>query len=218
MDAVAHLDRSVLRFFTCDFDPAWGDVVSMALNNDLFGAAVFALLALVGLLSPRARAQAPRALLAVLLCVGTLHLVREACWRWVPRERPGTAYGKPHLLEGSVARATCGQFPEKLAARAYPPTSPSFPSSHTVTAGGVAAIVALASPWPVGVLAWLYAALVGLARVYWAKHWPSDILGSLVLCAVVGALAWRVAGDLDGRVRTRRRATGGAPGEVRAPE
>lgn len=195
------LDRRFLRWMTCDFDPAWGDVVSQALNDDVFGGGVFLLLALLGCLSARTRAHAPRALLAVLLAVGALHGVRAACWKLAPRDRPGTVYGRDRLLMGPVDRGTCGAKPDHLVARAYPPSSPSFPSSHTVTAGGVAAVLAIAAPWPVGVLAWAYAALVGLARVFWSKHWPSDIAGSLLLSALVGALAWAVAGRIDRWIR-----------------
>jgi len=208
------LDLRLLRFLTCEFDPAWGDVVAQALNDDVFGAFAFALLALLGLLAARARAQAPRALLAVLLCVGALHGVRMACWKLVPRDRPGTAFGREHVLMGPFERATCASQPDKLVARAYPPTSPSFPSSHTITAGGIAAILAIAAPWPVGVLAWLYALLVGVARVYWSKHWPSDIVGSLILSAVVGRLAWAVAGRIHARVRGAGDAKPGGPPPV----
>jgi membrane-associated phospholipid phosphatase len=182
---VHDLDVRILRALTCGFDPTWGDVVAQALNDDVFGAFVFALLALLGLLSARARAQAPRAILAVVLCVGALHLVRMGCWKVVPRDRPGTAF-KGHVLMGPFERATCERRPDAIVARAYPPTSPSFPSSHTITAGGIAAILAIVAPWPVGALAWLYALLVGTARVFWSKHWPSDIVGSLLLCVVVG--------------------------------
>lgn len=198
------LDLRILRWMTCDFDPAWGDVVAQALNDDVFGACVFALLALLGLLAARARAEAPRALLAVLLAVGALHAVRMACWKAVPRDRPGTAFGRQNVLMGPFERATCASQPDKLVARAYPPTSPSFPSSHTITAGGIAAVLAIAAPWPVGVLAWTYALLVGAARVYWSKHWPSDIVGSLLLSAMVGALAWGLAGRIDARARGPR--------------
>lgn len=204
------LDVRILRALTCGFDPAWGDVVAQALNDDVFGACVFALLALLGLLAARARAQAPRALLAVLLCVGALHLVRMGCWKVAPRDRPGTAFGKDHVLMGPFERATCERRPDAIVARAYPPSSPSFPSSHTITAGGIAVILGIVAPWPVGLLAWLYALLVGTARVYWSKHWPSDIVGSLLLCVVVGRLAWWAAGRIDARVRGPG-AGGGAP-------
>lgn len=209
------LDLRILRWMTCDFDPAWGDVVAQALNDDVFGAFVFALLALLAALAARARAQAPRAALAVLLSVGALHAVRSACWKVAPRDRPGTAFGRDHILMGPFERATCASRPDHLVARAYPPTSPSFPSSHTITAGGIAAVLAIVAPWPVGVLAWGYALLVGVARVYWSKHWPSDIVGSLLLSAVVGWLAWGVAGRIDARVRGPRAA---GPLPPRPPE
>lgn len=196
------LDLKILRFLTCDFDPPWGDVVAQALDDVLLGGLVFLGLTLVGLLSPRCRARLPQLLLALLISGGLAHGIRAVVWKVAPRARPGTVF-HDKLLMGPVDRGTCASKPDFLVSRSYPPSSPSFPSSHTVTAGSIAAVIALAAPWPLGVLAWLYAALVGLARVYWSKHWPSDIVGSLAISAGAGWVAWWVAG----RIGARRRGT-----------
>ena len=54
-----------------------------------------------------------------------------------------------------------------------------------------------------GGIAWVYAFLVGFGRLYWGKHWPTDVLGSLALSAVAGVLAWRLAGRWEPWLRRR---------------
>lgn len=68
-------------------------------------------------------------------------------------------------------------------------TTHSFPSGHTTLAASIAAIVWVSlRDWRT-VAACVFVVLVGAARVYQGMHWPSDILGSLVLGAVAGYIA-----------------------------
>ena len=66
----------------------------------------------------------------------------------------------------------------------------SFPSGHTATAFGFAAVIFLASP------AWGSLALIGAAAVAWSSiamgaHHPSDVTVSIVLSFLVAWLVWR---------------------------
>ncbi len=68
----------------------------------------------------------------------------------------------------------------------------SFPSGHTATAFGFAAVIALASP------AWGVAALGGACAVAWSSivigaHHPSDVVVSIFLSFGVGWVVWRAA-------------------------
>ena len=66
----------------------------------------------------------------------------------------------------------------------------SFPSGHTATAFGFAAVIVLASPaW--GVLALLGAATVAWSSIAMGAHHPSDVTVSIVLSFVVACLVWR---------------------------
>ncbi|MCL2000579.1 MAG: phosphatase PAP2 family protein [Planctomycetes bacterium] len=70
----------------------------------------------------------------------------------------------------------------------------SFPSGHTVTAFALTLPLA---QW-VGkvvppLLCGLYPAVMGLARMYLGRHWPSDLLGSAVLTWLGWFLCWRLA-------------------------
>ena len=66
----------------------------------------------------------------------------------------------------------------------------SFPSGHTATAFGFAAVIVLASPtW--GVFALLGAAAVAWSSIAMGAHHPSDVTVSIVLSFVVAWLVWR---------------------------
>src|SRR4051812_40689370 len=67
----------------------------------------------------------------------------------------------------------------------------SFPSDHMLT--GIALIGPLLWTLPrVGWALFVWALLVGMARVAAGLHHPSDILGSAALALILDALAWNV--------------------------
>src|SRR5262245_44608249 len=103
----------------------------------------------------------PRVLLAAVIGLALVHGVRETLWRTVPRARPASTFPKDKVLMGPKDRATCASRPDAIVSRSYPPTSPSFPSSHVVTAGAIAAAIFAASRG-IGIVAWFYVLLVGL--------------------------------------------------------
>ena len=75
------------------------------------------------------------------------------------------------------------------------PGSFSFPSGHTMSATGFAVALAIVFwptrwRWPALVAAALYAAAIGLSRVYLTVHYPSDVLGGWALSLAVVGLVW----------------------------
>lgn len=66
----------------------------------------------------------------------------------------------------------------------------SFPSGHTTFAFTQAVIYSHHYP-RLRIPMFAYAALVGLSRVYLAKHYPSDVLGGAVLGTAIGLFAVR---------------------------
>lgn len=72
-----------------------------------------------------------------------------------------------------------------------PPLDASFPSGHT--AASFAAVAALkASGSPLWKPALGLAAAIAFSRLYLYVHWPSDVLGGILLGAVLGHLAGRL--------------------------
>ena len=78
----------------------------------------------------------------------------------------------------------------------YRPSDSSFPSNGTVVAFSVAASV-----WPfnrtVGAVMYMLACLFGLARVCSGVHYPTDILGGMLLAMSVAYVITKRAGFLD---------------------
>lgn len=66
----------------------------------------------------------------------------------------------------------------------------SFPSGHTATLAGAAAVLFFARNrfWPLG---WGLVFLVAWSRMALSDHHPSDVLASMILGLAVGAFVWR---------------------------
>lgn len=70
------------------------------------------------------------------------------------------------------------------------PDTWSFPSGHTASAfAGAAAVLIHNRRW--GVAAMVYAALVGVSRMYLCVHWPTDVIaGALIGTALAFLAVW----------------------------
>lgn len=206
---LASLRETELRFMhwiTCDLRGSVADELAEFVNGLVSGIAFFVLLFVLSVATKRGRERFPRVFVTLLLAMGFVHGVRELIWNTMPRTRPGSTFPDDQVLIGPIARETCASYPEKWVERGYRPKSASFPSSHVVTGGACAIALTFANPW-LGAAGWLWAALEGWGRLYWGKHWPSDVVGSLVLAALLGTLAWRLAPRVladVGRWRARR--------------
>jgi membrane-associated phospholipid phosphatase len=80
--------------------------------------------------------------------------------------------------------------------------STSFPSGHTTTSFAIAAFIAWAvwnSPQrALAPLVLIWAAGVGLARIYVGVHYPLDIIGGACVGIAVGTFGWTIALDRGG--------------------
>jgi membrane-associated phospholipid phosphatase len=68
----------------------------------------------------------------------------------------------------------------------------SFPSGHTATAVGFAAVILFASP-VVGSLALAAALAIAWSRIELGAHHPSDVVVATIVALAIGWFAWRVA-------------------------
>ena len=79
-----------------------------------------------------------------------------------------------------------------------PVGDPSFPSGHTAASfAAAAAIYAIDKKW--GIAAYIFAAVMGFSRLYLGVHFPTDVLGGIV----VGIVAAKAALYLIRRVKKR---------------
>lgn len=72
-----------------------------------------------------------------------------------------------------------------------PPTDYSFPSGHTGAAFAAASAL-LGSNRRWGIAACLLAVIMGFSRIYLYVHYPTDVLGGMVLGCLTGWLSWRI--------------------------
>ena len=76
----------------------------------------------------------------------------------------------------------------------------SFPSNHTTLAFATATSLSLACPkWYVIVPSYLWASSVAYSRMYLGVHYPSDVLGGIVIGIGSSLLVWQVDKWMMGR-------------------
>jgi len=76
----------------------------------------------------------------------------------------------------------------------YRNTDPhSFPSGHAARAFLIAALGGLLGPSELGIILWVWAPLVALARVAMGVHYVSDIIAGALVGVLVTWLAWPVS-------------------------
>ena len=74
----------------------------------------------------------------------------------------------------------------------------SFPSGHTTAAFATATSLTLAFPkWYVAVPAYTYAAAVAYSRMYLGVHYPSDLLGGIIIGVGSSVLVFQVQKWMD---------------------
>ncbi|MEU7527168.1 phosphatase PAP2 family protein [Saccharothrix sp. NPDC042600] len=164
LDEVAELDRESLRdsdAMPTSRPPAWVVAASLVARGGVVWVPVAAVLAGVG-----ERRAAVRGLIAAGVALPLGHLLSRAVFR---RRPPASRLPARRAL------------PER-------PDSSSFPSKHAMTAAAFGTAVGVESPRAGAAVAPLVA-VIAYSRVRTRVHWPSDVVGGLVLGA---AVAWAV--------------------------
>lgn len=103
------------------------------------------------------------------------------------------AVGLSTAMKYTIARPRpFNKYPGYLDARDAPFT-PSFPSGHTTAAFATATSLTLTyKKWYVWVPAYVYAGMAAYARMRLGVHYPSDVLGGMVLGTGSALLTWHI--------------------------
>jgi len=114
--------------------------------------------------------RSPKLALGVTIVLVAKLIGERIVKQFVERQRPGTTIADA-ILRGDV-----------------PPVGPSFVSGHMVLAVALATLFtpALSGNWKW--LPWVFAACIGVARIYVGAHNPLDIVGGAALGLVIGGL------------------------------
>lgn len=83
------------------------------------------------------------------------------------------------------------------------PTDFSFPSGHTAASFAAAAALAFSGEKKLWKPALVLAALIAFSRMYLYVHYPTDILGGIVIGVLSGYLVCRIANAFQGKIRTK---------------
>jgi undecaprenyl-diphosphatase len=96
-------------------------------------------------------------------------------------------------LKGSVNRLRPSKkYPDDIVLR-VPSGRFSFPSGHTTSAFAMATSLTLSyKKWYVALPSYLYAGLVGYSRMRLGVHFPSDVLGGMIIGIGSGFLVWQL--------------------------
>lgn len=92
------------------------------------------------------------------------------------------------ILKNSIRRIRPFNAHEEVENMVYPLDEFSFPSGHTSAAFLVATVIAYFSP-VLAIPLFIFAFLVGMARIYLGVHYPSDIFGGIIFGVGIARVA-----------------------------
>ena len=90
------------------------------------------------------------------------------------------------LIKNLAARTRPYEVIEGLTSLIGPQSDFSFPSGHTAASFAFATVILLTAPKKYSVVTLIVATLIALSRIYLGVHYPTDILGGIIIGAICG--------------------------------
>ena len=181
-ESITALDLSVLDFIRHTLASPVADVIMTILTYSVeYGASlIIAFIVMMFIKSMRKTGAAMLASSVLALLLGELVLKNIIC-------RP-----RPFMINGSV----------DLIIKA--PSGFSFPSSHTAVCFAAATAIFMFHK-RLGIAAYIYATAVAFSRMYLYVHYPSDVLGGIVLGICCGLISVTAIKFIGGRIESQKK-------------
>lgn len=92
------------------------------------------------------------------------------------------------------------KYPNELTLRDWHIGPLSFPSGHTTVAFSTATALSMSyKKWYVTLPSFLYAGFVGYSRMRLGAHYPSDVLGGIIVGIGAGLMTWQLDKTINGK-------------------
>ena len=101
------------------------------------------------------------------------------------------------LVKNLVARPRPYRMIETLSILIPEPGEYSFPSGHTSSSFAAGVVLYLMLPKKYGVPAMILAFLIGISRLYVGVHYPTDVLGGMVMGTVLAVATVKITGLIE---------------------
>lgn len=108
------------------------------------------------------------------------------------------------VLKDLIGRARPFMADPSVVLKVTPPGSFSFPSGHTLDAFTSATAISLCFRKP-GIAAYVVASLIAFSRMYLFLHYPTDILGGILLGVCVAVFVAKMAEQIKKRIAGMRK-------------
>ena len=183
VDALLKMDGEILLFIQDHIRQEWMDWFWKAVTHLGDGGVFWILLGIILLFSKKTRPAGVAALLALL--VGPLHT--NVC------------------LKNIVARIRPYEVVEGLRLMIERQRDYSFPSGHTSASFAAACALVRTLPKKWGTVCMILAGVIALSRLYVGVHYPSDVLGGMVVGIFAGWAGWKLMQMLMLQMEKKRR-------------
>ena len=183
VDALLKMDGEILLFIQDHIRQEWMDWFWKAVTHLGDGGVFWILLGIILLFSKKTRPAGVAALLALL--VGAL--ITNVC------------------LKNFVARISPYEVVEGLRLMIERQRDYSFPSGHTSASFAAACALVRTLPQKWGTVCMILAGVIALSRLYVGVHYPSDVLGGMVVGIFAGWAGWKLMQMLMLQMEKKRR-------------
>ncbi len=105
------------------------------------------------------------------------------------------------IVKNIVARPRPYRMMEELTILIPEPGEYSFPSGHTSSSFAAGVVLYLMLPKKYGIPAMVLAFLIGISRLYVGVHYPTDVLGGMVMGALLAVATVKIAEVIEKKVK-----------------